>query len=157
MHDHSGEVLGMIVHTDQGTHIECPAVFPWTTEDIDCGIWSGTGAYAHTDPALPLRPVNNEPSPAHPMGMIEETAQRAKGIDPFRPESPGVNDKDLLWMAWRFEFFSIGHGHPDRSIFDLDTVKDSIDLILHDMKKCSPVLFTYLPSGEKSTAFTLPL
>ena len=92
VHDHSGEVLGMAMDTYQGSHVEGTAILTRASVDVHCRVEGMTGTHSHANPSLALRPVDDESSPSHPMGMIEKTAQHLQRIDAFGSKPPAVND-----------------------------------------------------------------
>jgi hypothetical protein len=116
VHDHSGKILGMVMDPDKGAHVKSAAIFTRASVNIDDRIRRHPGAHSHGDSTLSTRSVNDESAPAHPVGRIEEAAQDPLGVYSLWPESAGIHNKHLTFMAGLFQLTRPKQGDMDGSI-----------------------------------------
>lgn len=148
MHDHACKVLGVVVNSDQGTHVERAAIFTGASKDVHRCSWSGARADPHADTSLSSRSVNDELSPAHTVSVIEETAQDSKRIDSFRPETASVYHQRLFPMVRWCQLDSGLQGHSNHSVVAaIGMIEYRVEVSMHEMNEHALVFLARFPTG----------
>ena len=83
------------------------------------------------------------------MGVIQETAQCAKWIDPLRPEPSCVHHQGLFSVFWLCKFDRRLRGHADHPIVAaVDPVQQQVDMLMDVVEKGASVFRSRFPAGQ---------
>jgi hypothetical protein len=129
VHYHPGKILGMIVYSHQGAHIEGTAIFARASEDVNGRIKRGTRTHSHSYASLASCPVNDEFPPSGSVSVIEKTAEHTQLVDSIGLETSRIHDKGLVDIFRLCKSPSILEGHSNHPIFAAHGVEQGRDTI----------------------------
>jgi hypothetical protein len=130
----------------ESAHVEGAAILAGASKYVEHGIGCRTCAYAHPDPSLPFRLVDDESAPAHVVGMIEEAAQYRARIDSLGLESPAVHNQYLFRIFRLFQLSNSGKADPNHAVAAIYPVERFVNMLPEDMKQGPPVFVSCVPA-----------